>query len=326
MKIDLQKSAESVGSALGKGAEGVGNAIGKAAEIGKKAADSTKASAQLIAAKAQEGNLRAQLRKYNPVFPDQYADPNFGLSNLIMIVDDVVRKDIEVCKGAIGWKGFEKGVEVFRLYDEAVALSGLHFVPTAVCDAVYYVDPHDRSRFIRLDCYFEKMQEAKLAELQHIACSLGAKKYSVEMYDSSSEKRNTQQKGSLGRKTGKGAAKMSVGASESREMSSENRMQREAVAAAEFSGDMQPVQPTLRWFAHDDNIKNLIQMRCSGEGNNGVKKYSIELKGSDFATMGVSTAAKLDAAVSSLGLGSSLNLQSRVAEEHHHRMSFQLEF
>lgn len=326
MKIDLQKGADSMGSALGKGAEGVGNAIGKAAEIGKIAAYGVKASAQLLADKAQEESLKAQLKKYNPVFPDQYRAPEFGLPNLIRIVDDAVRQDIEACRGAIGWKSQEKGVEVFHLYDEAVAFSGLHFVPAAICDSVYYVDAQDRSRFIRLDCYFEKMQESKLAELQHIAYSLGAKKYSVEMHETSSEKHSAKQKGSLRGKAGAGADKKAVAASGERSLTAEKETQREAVAFAEFAGDMKPTQPVLHWFAHDDNIKNLIQMRCSGEGKNEMKIFSINLNGSDTASMGVSTAAKLDAAVGSLGLGSSLDLQSRAVEERHHKMSFQLEF
>lgn len=313
MKIDMQKSAERVG-----------NAIGKAAEIGKKAADGTKAGAQLLIVKALEENLKAQAKKYNPVFPDKYSDPDFGLSNLIMIVDDVVRKDIDVCKGAIGWKSQEKGVEVFHLYDEAIPFSGLHFIPAAICDSVYYVDALDRSRFIRLDCYFEKMQESKLAELQHIAFSLGAKKYSVEMYDTSSEKRSTSQKASL--KGGGGIIKKTTDTSEERSLAVENESRRESVASAEFSGEMKPTQPNLRWFAHDDNIKNLINMRCSGEGKNEVKKYSITLKGADFASMGASTAAKIDAAIGGLGMGSDLNIQSKVTEERRHLMSFQLEF
>lgn len=310
MKIDMQK-----------GAERVGNAIGKAVEMGKKAANGTRAGAQKFANKAQEENVKAQIKKYNPVFPEQYNDPDFGLSNLIMIVDDVVRKDIEVCKGAMGWKSQGRGAEVFHLYDEAVAFSGLHFIPAAICDAVYYVDAHDRSRFIRLDCYFEKMQESKLAELQHIAYSLGAKKYSVEMNDTSSEKHTTNQKGTLKGKVGAGAAS----ASRESNLSVENETRRESVAFAEFAGDMKPTQPVLHWFAHDDNIKNLISMRCAGEGNE-VKIYSINLNGSDSATMGVSTAANIDVAIGKLGLGSDLNIQSKVTEERRHKMSFQLEF
>lgn len=315
MKIDMQKSAERVG-----------NAIGKAAEIGKKAADGTKASTQLLIVKALEENLKAQAKKYNPVFPDQYSDPDFGLSNLIMIVDDVVRKDIDVCKGAIGWKSQGKGVEVFHLYDEAIPFSGLHFIPAAICDSVYYVDAHDRSRFIRLDCYFEKMQESKLAELQHIAFSLGAKKYSVEMYDTSSEKRSTSQKASLKGGGGVGIIKRTSESSEERSVAFEKEAKRESLAFAEFSGDMKPSHPTLTWFAHDDNIKNLINMRCSGEGKNEVKKYSITLKGADFASMGASTAARIDAAIGKLGIGSDLNIQSKATEECSHMMSFQLEF
>lgn len=315
MKIDFQK-----------GTELVGNAIGKAAEIGKRAADGTRAGAQILVNKAQEENCKAQIKKYNPVFPDQYVSPDFGLSNLIMIVDDVVRKDIDVCKGAIGWKSQENSVEVFHLYDEAVKFSGLHFIPAAICDSVYYVDVHDRRRFIRIDCYFEKMQESKLAELQHIAFSLGAKKYSVQMYDNSSEKRTAKQKGSLRGKYGGGTTIIAADASRDRSQTVENQTRRESIAFAEFVGDMMPTQPSLRWFAHDENIKNLINMRCSGSDKNEVKVYSIELKGTDFATMGVSTAAKIDAAIGKLGLIGDLNMQSKVTEERRHKMSFQLEF
>lgn len=311
MKIDLQK-----------GKKNVGNAIGKAAEFGKKTADDVKARAQIRSNKAQEENLKAQFKKYNPVFPEQYNEPDFGLPNLIVIVDDAVRKDIDVCKGAIGWKSQVKGVEVFHLYDEAVGFSALDFIPAATCDSVYYVDALDRKRFIRLDCYFEKMQESKLAELQHIAYSLGARKYSVEMYDTSNEKRTTDQKASLKI----AAISKKANAGEERSVTAENRTHRESVAFAEFSGDMKPTRPVLRWFALDDNIKNLINMRCSGDDKNTVKTYSIELKGTDYATIGVSTAAKIDGAINGLGLAGSFEMHSKVIEERRHMMRFILEF
>ncbi len=40
---------------------------------------------------------------------------------------------------------------------------------------------------------------------------------------------------------------------------------------------MKPTQPDLLWFANDDNIKNLIRMRCAGVGKNEVKTYCIEI-------------------------------------------------
>lgn len=315
MKINLQK-----------GTEHVGNALGKAAEIGKKAADSTLASAQSLVAKAQEESQKTLIKKYNPVFPDQYQGTDFGLPNLVMIVDDVIRKDIDVCKGAIGWRSNQKGVEIFYLYDEAVAFSGLHFVPAAVCDSIYYVDPYDRSRFIRLDCYFDKMQESRLAELQQIAFSLGAKKYSVAMDDVSSEKRSTSQKASAMKKDNYGVIEGKVDASEERSVTSERESQRRSVAHAEFDGERQPTSPSLRWFAHDDNIRNLIAMRCSGNEIGGMKVYTMEFKGSDFATIGANTAAKIDGAIGRISAGSDFKMQSKVTEERHHKLIFQIEF
>ena len=114
----------------------------------------------------------------------------FGIKfpNLIVIVDDAVRRDEALCEGAIGWRSTVKEVEVLYLYDEFVKESGLRFVPTANCDTAYYVDPHDRSQFIRVDGLFERTQQEKLAELAHIAYCLGAKRYSVEMQEESSRK------------------------------------------------------------------------------------------------------------------------------------------
>lgn len=311
MKIDLQKGAKQIGYALGK-----------AAEIGKRAADSTMTGVQTLAEKAQKENEKAQLKKYNPVFPEDYQADGFGLPNLVVIVDDAVRKDVEVCRGAIGWKGQVKGVEMLYLYDEAIAFSGLHFIPAPTCDCVYHVDAHDRNRFIRMDCFFDKMQESRLAELQHIAFTLGAKKYSVEMYDVTSETRSGAETAAL---KGSGLKRTRGSASEERTQSIERKSKRESVACAEFAGDRTPTRPDLHWFAHDDNILNLIEMRCSG-GNSGVKNYSIELKGSDSAAMAASAAAKLDAAIGKMGMNSGFSLESRAVEESHHRLCFQLEF
>jgi hypothetical protein len=91
------------------------------------------------------------LRKYNPVFPEQYESDQFAIPNLAMIVDDAVRRDVDVCKGSIGWQSNQKGVEIFCLYNEAIDFRGLHFIPAAVCDPVYYVDPFDKARFVHLD-------------------------------------------------------------------------------------------------------------------------------------------------------------------------------
>ena len=61
------------------------------------------------------------------------------------------------------------------------------FIPTATCDAVYYVDSFDRNNFINVNNLFERAHEERMAELEHIAYSLGAKRCSIELSEASSE-------------------------------------------------------------------------------------------------------------------------------------------
>lgn len=304
-KIDLQKSTE----ALKKAAS-------KAGEAEKSAAEAAKNGAQALSVKAQLYNTEAQIKKYNPLFPEQYMSENFNLPNLIMIVADAVRKEISVCNGAIGWLSNEKGVEMLHLYDEAVAFSGLHFFPAATCDSIYYIDPHKRKNFISIDCYFSNMQESKLAELQKIAYALGAKRYWVEMLETTKE--NNSAKASASLKVPRANASAARSYEEMAEAHSKS------LAEASFTGDRQAGRPELCWFAHDNNVKNLIEMCCSEKDKPSITSYNIELSNSNAATMSTSTAMKIDATIKKLGLNSNLNAQS--AKEYSRKLLFRLEF
>ena len=59
--------------------------------------------------------LKEELKKYNPVFPQDYKSESFALPYVVRIVDDVVRKDVEVCQGSIGWLSKEGEMQVFHL-------------------------------------------------------------------------------------------------------------------------------------------------------------------------------------------------------------------
>ena len=162
--IDTKKSKEIV-SELTK----------KASDTGKKAATGVAKSAKDLAEKAKNESYARRLKKYNPLFPDHYFSNDFNCPNLITIVDDAVRRDIDVCEGAIGWLSKGTEMEILHLYDEAVEMSGIKFIPTATCDAVYYVSSFDRNIFIRTDCIFSRAHEERMAELKNSAHSLGAK-------------------------------------------------------------------------------------------------------------------------------------------------------
>ena len=178
MKIEFDKK---------KSAEALSGLVQSTVDFSKKAAADAKVGVAAMVEKSKADSYARRMKKYNPLFPDQYKSQSFNIPNIIMIVDDAVRRGIDVCEGAIGWLSKDAGAEVLCLYDEAVEFSGIQFVPAVTCDAFYYVDSFDRNRFIRTDCIFSKAHEERMAELKQVAYCLGAKRCTIEISESASD-------------------------------------------------------------------------------------------------------------------------------------------
>ncbi len=312
MKIEFDKK---------KSAEALSGIVKSTVDFGKKAAADAKSGVATMVEKSKIDSYARRMKKYNPLFPDQYNSESFNLPNIIMIVDDAVRRGIDVCEGSIGWLSKEVGVEVFYLYDEAVEFSGIQFVPTVTCDAVYYVDSFDRNRFIRTDCIFSKAHEERMAELKHIAYCLGAKRCSIEIYESSSD----TQVQSKSVKVSESYKDASSTESAEQNFSKTGTDRRGGSIEIEFEGNAAPQQPDLKWFVHDDNIKRLIEMCCSGKRT--VKTETLELSGSSSATMSRKTAYTIDGAIGKMGGASgSSSMDAQAAKEHSSKLYFHIEF
>lgn len=304
-----------------KGAEAFSGIVKSTRDFGKKAADSAKNGVSVMVERSKSESYARRLKKYNPVFPDQYLSADFNLPNMIMIVDDAVRRDIDVCEGAIGWLGKDSGMEVLYLYDEAIEFSGIQFVPMATCDAVYYVDSFDRNRFIRTDCIFKKAHEERIAELKNIAYLLGARRCVIEIDESSTSDILQSKKASLDEKYDTTALTESAEVSFSRA----GNDSRSGHVEIEFAGSDTPQVPELKWFAYDDNIKRLIEMRCTDK--NAIKTETLELSGASSATMSQKTAYTIDCALDKLGGSSSqLSMDSQAKKEHHSKLFYIIEF
>lgn len=167
----------------GKMKEGFASAMKKASEFAKKATEDMKQSANSLSEKTKQSLHDQKTKKYNPLFMREFSSADFKLPNVIEIVDDAIRRDVDVCEGAIGWTDKVNDVEILHLYDEWVKESQIQFVPFPKCDAIYCVDPFDRNKFISSDSIFEQTRNEKLAELEHIAYCLGAKSCSIEIVE-----------------------------------------------------------------------------------------------------------------------------------------------
>ena len=304
-----------------KGMAVLSNLAQGAVIIGKKAAEGAKTGVTAIVEKAKADELARKLRKLNPLFPEQYKADTFTRPNIIIIVDDAVRKGVELCEGAIGWLSKENDSEVLYLYDEAVEFSNVQFVPSAVCDSVYYVDQFDRNRYVRTDCIFDKAQEEKVAELEHIAFCLGAKRCAIDIEESVSDAKEkkpaTNAEGKMGNYSITGKAE----SEEEQKSGRKTHIHNEVV----FSGFRKVKQPTLKWFAYDEGIKTLIDICCSGKRK--IKSKKLEFFGSSFATMSQKTAGTLDCVMKGgAAAGMGISMSAKAKKEHRSKLVLHLEF
>lgn len=170
------------------------------------------------------------------------------------------------------------------LYDEAIKFSGIEFIPAPACNSVYYVDNFDRGRFVQADCIFSRALKEKLDELQHIAEFIGAKRCRIHISESSHNSKSKKKSADLSVTTEAARGK----ATADYEQSSNSSVKQYGYVEAEFGGLRFPKRPTLKWFAHDDSINNLVDTCCNGKRR--VKKLTIELSCSTSATMSQSIA------------------------------------
>lgn len=300
-----------------KGTDVASSFLSKTADLGKKAMEEAQKNAVALSEKAKEDSYLRRLKKYNPLFPDVYNSSDFHFPNIIIIVEDTARQEIDVCEGAVGWRSSESGSEVLFIHESIAKQSGLLFIPAPTCDAVYYIDNFNSSRYIRTDCIFGKAHEERLAELKHVAHCLGAKMCSIEINESSSQMNSSNNKGSFK------ASKFLNAKAESSAQQAES-IQRFGKITAEFEGSDTPKRPKLKWFAQDDNIKKLIDMRC--KSGNAIKTEVLQLSGSSSATMTQKAAMAIDGAIGKFGAGGALSMESQAVREIHSSLIFSVEF
>lgn len=247
----------------------------------KKIANKVKETTKNIVAKNKENKIEKKLTKLNPLTREEFFSDNFFVPNIIKIVDDAVRRDNELCAGAIGWRETHFDTEILFLYDEFVKESNLNFIPKVSCNSIYIMDNYDRKTFITLDYLFTYSHEGKLAELKNIAYCLGAKKCSIEIKESLSKNLqksiNTEKKDKF---------------SYSYDLALQFKELRHGKIKVDFVGSNDIVYPTLKWFKYDDNIKKLIDMRLNQ--TNSINSETVELLGSISSTISKQTAINID--------------------------------
>ena len=285
------------------------NVWSKATDLGKKAADGISKGTKVLAEEAKKSSQERKLKKYNPLFPKQFHDPSYNIPKIIGLVSDISRREIEICEGAIGWTESINDVEILYLYDNYLSQTDLKLLPYAKSDAIYYADNFERGKYIDSQTIFDRMNNEKVAELRNVAYCLGAKSCYVEIVE-------TKESSKLA-----GLKFSSNGSNGSSQSSSSERSKNSGKNITEFSGNSEPRRPQLKWFAHDDSINGLIEMRCSGD--NSVKSQILEFNCSAQTAMSHKAACAIDKVIK---IKASVSLESRSTKEQTSKLIFEVIF
>ena len=163
--------------------EAFANAWKKASDIGKKAAEGTKDFVE----QTKKNIHDQQAKKYTPVTAKEFKLKSFQIPSIINVEDDSANREFITDPDAIGWIEQHKDVPVLHMYSTFSKKCGLIFIPVLQRDQVYCMDNFDSKKYINSNHVFGKATEEKLAELNHIAYSLGAKQCSVEIAEADVE-------------------------------------------------------------------------------------------------------------------------------------------
>ena len=303
MKNELEKREKKSGESFAT----------KVSSVSKKVVGGISQGVKNLSESSQKKQQEKKMRKLNPLFPETFKSESFHIPNVINIVDDAVRRDIEECRGAIGWTETVEGVEVLCLYDEYIEESGLKFMPFAACDAVYCIDTFEKGKFINTDIAFERTLNEKLAELEQVAYCLGAKSCSIEIVDLKTSTTKVDVSAKMKVLHTNIESKTEVG----------SRDEKTLKTVTHFEGNEKTKQPKLKWFACDENVIGLIEMRRAGK--NMIKSKVLELYCATSATMSNKSAIAIDK-IKGIKGKNELSVTVKTRKEHNSKLIFKIEF
>lgn len=286
-----------------KAKEGFSNLWKKASDLAGKTAD----SAKTLAEQTKQSIHDQKAKRYSPLTEKDMKAKSFRLPDIIYIEDDLSNREFVTDKKAVGWLEAHKDEQVFHIYRQYADKCGLTFLPLPQKGSAYYKDKFDAANFVDVMHIFEKSTHEKLAELVHIADCLGAK-HCEALVDEKDAQADTFS----------GKLKL-AGLAGCTNTSNATAKQQSGYRSSSFKGHDNPLQPTLKWFAHDSNILGLIEQRSRKNTNSD----ELVLYGAYSATMTKSAACALD---DLLGLSGKASMEAKTTVEHSSRLIFRVEF
>ncbi len=321
--------ASNIGKLVGDASEKAKSSATKAQKVIVKAIDQNEdgtVDVKDLSKAMGEAKLEMDKKFLRPVFAEDLSFGGATVSTfarsrppcMIRIVEiDKKRSVSAACNEAVGYWTTVKGTNLLNIYEDSAPHLGLHFHPH-IGKTFYCLDPFRNHFYVSLDEYFKYLKDARLAELEMIAHSLGAKRMKVTF----KEKKKT-----FVAKSAKGGAKAGVAKSASSfDQTDQEFSDVTFTKELKFSGHDAPIVPQLVYFKNEPDIENLIEMRTKADNGNKIMSKDCMVECAKSLAIKENEAAEIDAVLHGLKVSGSASFSSEVQRESRTILEYSIEF
>lgn len=316
--FDLDERVEDFKEVAGKAADSIADA---AKDVGEYAGKQLKNAREILGKVSDDLNtqiIKQRFEKYRPVFIGSLDDGSLVYPEMVQLVDNDKRMEIDGFRDAIGYQRTIQKQNLLDIYKKDIDKFSLSFYPDQSL-SIYYVHPLDSKMYIDIREYFKFLKEARVAELEQIAQALGAKHFRVSIMEES----NT-----TGIKKNKGDAKLGIlknkmGVKVDVEQA-EKEYQFVGVAAESTFPGKAPTEPVLKFWKNNIAINTLVKQRLSEDNPLTSKTYRLDYNTS--TGIREKEAAKIDGALKALKFSGAGSISEEVKKENKKRFEFVIDF
>ena len=288
--------------------------IGELADKGKETemvvAEFVKGAGEGVNEFMNEKKNESLMETYQPVTAEVLNDDDFKAPKIVYIVDVDKHSDVEIFKGALGYRPKIAKSRVFELIKDRSKSTPYVFIPNSF-GGIYYQNPYKENEYIKVKEYFEHIKNERIEELKRVAHAIGAQSIEIRIIEDEKKKIQAGAKKDLkGPKTKD--VKINSGISAGLQYSDINSKDMEYVAKFNKKEGFIPERPELVYFKNDSSVKNLIDMALS---DNPLMDVTYKIESSQSKDMSISAAAELDAVLGKLSLNDSVSMKASVEKE-----------
>lgn len=310
MAIDKEKVLENVKAGLIFAKEKAEVATDKAIELAQEGGE-----------RLNQAKVELDRKLLNPITISEFEEVAVKSPKIIRLLETNPHAGKEACENAIGFNSTIVKTKVLELVKGEFPEDRFTFYPNQ-SELIYLRNPYVENMYLSLNSYFEYIKKARIAELENIANSLGAKYVKVTYKEEEKKFVSVAREENFGVKLPKGKAKEEPSAKEEFSLSSKQLVELEIASENVFAGHNNPVRPELVYFKGDLTIEGLINAVM---GDNPTKEKKFTLKYNRNTDLSLDAAEGIDAVLGKLKIKASASVKSEVENENRLYLGYEIQ-